>query len=231
MLFKQSITSATLACLCGLFLLPSSTVAHHGVTGQFDLEQVLTVSGVVNRVRFVNPHAYVYFKVKNEDGDEEQWRCELRSGSLLKRKGWTVDMFEPGTRITVFGSPDRRDPKTCYTETITFEDGRVIARYDTLDTSGNTVVGERDLVREDGAPNLAGNWSEPIKNAPNPWGPSPRSEGPPAGISFGRDGSPQKISAPQPVGWGQQAESGEDTSEMRRNEMWQTLSCFIESAL
>ena len=207
MLLKQSIVSATLTCLCSFVLLPSPSEAHHGVTGQFDLEQVLTVSGVVNRVRFVNPHAYVYFKVENEDGDEEQWRCELRSGSLLKRKGWTVDMFEPGTRITVFGSPDRRDPKTCYTETITFEDGRVIARYDTLDTSGNKVVGERDLVREDGAPNMAGNWSEPIKNAPNPWGPSPRSEGPPAGISFGRDGLPQKIAAPKPVGWGQQAGS------------------------
>ncbi|MBT5168509.1 MAG: hypothetical protein HN763_05400 [Opitutales bacterium] len=202
MMFKQSKTSLALACLCGIILLPSSTVAHHGVTGQFDLEQVLTVSGVVNRVRFVNPHSYVYFKVKNDAGEEEQWRCELRSGSLLKRKGWTEKMFEIGTQITVFGSPDRRDPKTCYTETITFEDGRVVARYDTLDTTGNIVVGEREFVREDGAPNLAGNWTEPIKNAPNPWGPSPRSEGPPVGNDFSRDGSPQKVAAPQPVGWG-----------------------------
>jgi hypothetical protein len=92
MMFKQSKTSLALACLCGIILLPSSTVAHHGVTGQFDLEQVLTVSGVVNRVRFVNPHSYVYFKVKNDAGEEEQWRCELRSGSLLKRKGWTEEL-------------------------------------------------------------------------------------------------------------------------------------------
>lgn len=204
-MFKQSMTTTVLAYLCGLIFLPMFSVAHHGVTGQFDLEQVLTVSGTVNRVRFVNPHAYVYFKVKNDAGKEEQWRCELRSGSLLKRKGWTVDMFKPGTTITVFGSPDRRDPKTCYTETITFEDGTVVARYDTLDTSGNIVVGERELVREDGNPNLAGNWTEPIKNAPNPWGPSPRSDGPPAGIDFGKDGSPQKIAAPQAVGWGQEA--------------------------
>ena len=197
--------SKALVCLWSLTLLPSTSVAHHGVTGQFDLEQVLTVTGVVNRVRFVNPHAYVYFKVRNEAGAEEQWRCELRSGSLLKRKGWTVDMFEPGTKITVFGSPDRRDSKTCYTETITFEDGTVIARYDTLDDSGNIVVGERELVREDGTPNLAGNWTEPIKNAPNPWGPSPRSDGAPVGIDFAQDGSPQKIAAPEAVGWTEEA--------------------------
>ena len=151
MTIKQSFTSAALAFLCSLILLPSTSEAHHGVTGQFDLEQVLTVTGVVNRVRFVNPHAYVYFKVTNDEGKEEQWRCELRSGSLLKRKGWTDDMFEIGTKIRIFGSPDRRDPQTVYTETITFEDGTVIARYDALDNSGNIVLGERDLKREQGA--------------------------------------------------------------------------------
>ena len=153
-----------LASLCSIVLLPSTTLAHHGVTGQFDLEQVLTVTGVVNRGRFVNPHAYGYIKVTNAQGEEEQWRCELRSGSLLKRKGWTTDMFTIGSTIKIFGSPDRRDPKTVYTETITFEDGTVIARYDALDDSGNTIAGGRELRREDGTPNLAGSWSEPVRN-------------------------------------------------------------------
>ena len=202
---KRTVSLLLLVALGSNAQSPLKVFAHHGVTGQFDLEQVLTVTGVVNRVRFVNPHAYVYFKAQNDNGDEEQWRCELRSGSLLKRKGWTVDMFTPGTKITVFGSPDRRDPKTCYTETITFEDGTTIARYDTLDDSGNVMVGERELTREDGTPNLAGNWTEPIKNAPNPWGPSPRSEGAPAGIDFTQDGATQRIAAPEAVGWTEEA--------------------------
>lgn len=200
MTIKQSFTSAALAFLCSLILLPSTSEAHHGVTGQFDLEQVLTVTGVVNRVRFVNPHAYVYFKVTNDEGKEEQWRCELRSGSLLKRKGWTDDMFEIGTKIRIFGSPDRRDPQTVYTETITFEDGTVIARYDALDNSGNIVLGERDLKREDGSPNLAGNWTEPVRDSPPPQGPRPRSEGPPAGVDLGREGSPQRVGLPPQTG-------------------------------
>lgn len=202
---KRIIGFLLLAAVGSIAQSPMTVFAHHGVTGQFDLEQVLTVTGVVNRVRFVNPHAYVYFKVQNDNGNEEQWRCELRSGSLLKRKGWTIEMFKTGTKITVFGSPDRRDPKTCYTETITFEDGSTIARYDTLDDSGNVMVGERELTREDGTPNLAGNWTEPIKNAPNPWGPSPRSEGAPVGIDFTQDGAPQRIAAPKAVGWTEEA--------------------------
>lgn len=198
MKLKQPSIAATLALLCSLILLPPTTEAHHGITGQFDLEQVLTVTGVVNRVRFVNPHAYVYFKVTNNEGKEEQWRCELRSGSLLKRKGWTEEMFEPGTKLRIFGSPDRRDPQTVYTETITFEDGTVIARYDALDDSGNLIIGDRDLKREDGSPNLAGNWTEPIRGGPPPQGPRPRSEGPPAGLDLGREGSPQRVGPPPP---------------------------------
>jgi hypothetical protein len=200
MTIKQTFTAAVLASLCSLVLLPSTAVAHHGVTGQFDLEQILTVTGVVNRVRFVNPHSYVYFKVTNDAGKEEQWRCELRSGSLLKRKGWSTDMFSIGSTITIFGSPDRRDPKTVYTETITFEDGSVIARYDALDDSGNIAVGERELTREDGTPNLAGNWSEAVRDSPPPQGPRPRSDGPPEGVDLARDGSPQRVAMPGPTG-------------------------------
>ncbi len=193
------ITGGLLFLICAT-LVPSTVVAHHGITGQFDLEQVLRVKGVVNRVRFVNPHAYVYFKVTNEAGEEEQWRCELRSGSLLKRKGWTTDMFAIGRTIEIFGSPDRRDPRTVYTETITFEDGTVVARYQALDESGNAVTGERDLKREDGNPNLAGNWSEPVRDGPPPRDPTPRSEGPPPGLDLTIDGSPQRVDILPPAG-------------------------------
>ncbi len=161
MTIKQTITASILVSLSSLALLTSTAFAHHGVTGQFDLDQTVTVTGIVNRVRFVNPHGYVYFKVTNAQGVEEQWRCELRSGSLLKRRGWTEEMFALGSRITVNGSPDRRDPKTCYAHTITFEDGKVVRRRDSLNASGQVVIGERELKREDGTPNLEGNWTEP----------------------------------------------------------------------
>lgn len=160
MTLKQTILAAALSFLCCIALLPTPSMAHHGITGQFDLDQSVTVTGVVNRVRFVNPHAYVYFKVKNDAGEEEQWRCELRSGSLLKRAGWTEEMFALGKKITVNGSPDRRDPKTCFAQSIKFEDGSMVRRRDTLNQAGQVIKGERELKREDGTPNLEGNWVE-----------------------------------------------------------------------
>ena len=157
---KNTLSSTAFVILACLALLNSPAAAHHGISGQFDLGQNVTVTGTVSRVRFVNPHAYVYFKVTNAAGEEEQWRCELRSASLLKRAGWSEEMFDIGSKITVSGSPDRRDPQTCFAQRITFENGRVVARRDTLDEAGQIVPGERSLKLEDGSPNLSGNSYE-----------------------------------------------------------------------
>ena len=78
MTIKNTLSTTAFVILACLALPNSPAAAHHGVTGQFDLGQNVTVTGTVNRVRFVNPHAYVYFKVTNDAGEEEQWRCEPR---------------------------------------------------------------------------------------------------------------------------------------------------------
>ncbi len=84
---NKSYLAGVLVFVCASILTSLTGFSHHGVTGQFDLDQNVTVTGTVNRVRFVNPHGYVYFKVTTESRKEEQWRCELRSGSLLKARG------------------------------------------------------------------------------------------------------------------------------------------------
>jgi hypothetical protein len=36
-----------------------TTTAHHGAQSQFDQSKSIEVSGVVTKIRFVNPHSYV----------------------------------------------------------------------------------------------------------------------------------------------------------------------------
>lgn len=175
--FGKLAASAALAVAMGIAAAPEPLWAHHGVTGQFDLEQKIEVTGTVTRVRFVNPHSYVYFDAVNEAGEVENRRCELRSGSLLKRKGWTTDMFPIGSEVTFHGSPDRRDPLTCYAETITFADGRTLTRYGAVAEDGSFEEPETDeQAAEEGLPaprgsggdmpDLSGNWSEPVADGP-----------------------------------------------------------------
>ena len=55
------------AALAVLPLAAGATLAHHGTNGQFDHSKSIEVSGIVTKLRFVNPHSYVYFDVTNSD--------------------------------------------------------------------------------------------------------------------------------------------------------------------
>ncbi|MDG2167587.1 MAG: DUF6152 family protein [Opitutales bacterium] len=139
--------------------------AHHSSSPHFDLNKEVTVSGVVTRIRLVNPHAYLYFDV-TKNGKTENWRCELSSGTQLRRRGWTPELFPKGAKITVSGAPARREDNHCYLNSLTFEDGTVIERRTDLTSTGGrrgrapnrNSSGDYLTHLENGQPNLQGAW-------------------------------------------------------------------------
>lgn len=161
--------------IIALMVAPVSAVAHHGSSGQFDTSTTVELSGKITRIRLVNPHAYVYFDSTDENGEVTNMRCELQSGSLLKRNGWTTDMFEIGSEISIIGSPDRTDPTTCYMSQITFDNGVVATRHSTFDENGAIEPEQRQTERDDGTPNIDGNWAM-VREAGAPPGAGGRSE-------------------------------------------------------
>ena len=88
----------------------------------------------------------------------ESYRCEMRSATVLRRSGWRPDMFKKGERLTFEGSPDRNDPRSCYLNTIVFEDGKRVDRYGQL-TKGPAVAATRAPRRPTGEPNISGDWA------------------------------------------------------------------------
>lgn len=153
--------------LLALILAAGPAAAHHGVSGTFDESRTIKVSGVITRMELVNPHSWVYLAVKNSSGGTDNWRCEMRAGALLKRSGWTIDMFKPGTQLYIVAAPAWNEPRACYSETVTFQDGRTIERYEQLAAADKGDV-KRQLRTADGKPNLAGDWGAAQKlNAVN----------------------------------------------------------------
>lgn len=154
--------------LITLLLVSSFAFAHHGSNGQFDHEKTINVSGVVTKFRMVNPHSWLYFDVTDKDGNTKEWRCELRAGSLMKRTGWSADMFKPGTKVTIEGSAARREPEGCYTRNITFADGKTIARNEVLTTEAAVDTSTPVVQLAAGTPNINGNWVAPprVRQAP-----------------------------------------------------------------
>ena len=146
-------------CLASLVALSSTVDAHHGTNGQFDASKILTLSGVVTDIAYVNPHAYVYLDVADANGDIVNWNCELRSASVLNRSGWKKEMFSNGTRLDIVGVAARRDPAGCYVETISFNGGPAIERYAQIEEGQLDVDTSRPELTPWGVPYIGGDWA------------------------------------------------------------------------
>ena len=134
-------------------------VAHHGTQGQFDASKIIEISGQITDVAYVNPHAYVYVDVKDDKGNTTNWNCELRSASVLNRSGWKKEMFATGTEVDIVGVAARRDPAGCYIETIAFNGGTPIARYDQIKENQLQPEDSRPELTPWGVPYLGGDWA------------------------------------------------------------------------
>jgi hypothetical protein len=119
----------------------------------------MEVAGVVTDIRFVNPHGYVYFDVSGPDGETIPWRCELQAGSLLRRAGWTEDLFPIGGSITITGDQGVREEHACALRSALLADGSTLGRYDQrreLDAPTSAVARLAE-----GQLDLAGSWAAP----------------------------------------------------------------------
>lgn len=142
-------------------LMGGAAYAHHGSNGQFDSSVRVNVTGEVTKVSMANPHAYVYFDVAGKDGETIPWRCEMRAGSMLRRTGWTAEMFAPGTKISIEGAQARREEHGCMLTTITFADGVTYQRNQVIEAvvAAKAQVAKVELSGE--VPNINGNWVAP----------------------------------------------------------------------
>jgi hypothetical protein len=154
---KQQLSTVGAGLLVASLGFAPAAGAHHGF-GNFAMNEDITLSGVVTKIDFVNPHSWVHFDVTNADGTKTPHRCELRSATTLRRSGWTPEMFAPGTRITIEGSPDRAEKGACYTSTLTFGDGTVLDRYGQRIEA--QVKEQRAARLPNGQPNLSGDWAQ-----------------------------------------------------------------------
>lgn len=94
---------ASLAAGLSLFVFTLSASAHHSFAAEYDNNKQVTVKGVVQKVAWVNPHAYVFIDVTDEGGKVTTWAFESLSPNALARQGWSRNSLKVGEMVTVNG--------------------------------------------------------------------------------------------------------------------------------
>jgi hypothetical protein len=75
----------TLTAILGIICLTAPVFAHHGFDTEYDQSKKLSLSGVVTKVSWLNPHMRIYIDVTNKDGSVTNWNLELTSPNNVRR--------------------------------------------------------------------------------------------------------------------------------------------------
>jgi hypothetical protein len=108
-----------------LLLMAPAASAHHSVS-MYDMEHPSTYKGVVSRIEWTNPHAYVYLDVKDDKGQVQEWAMEINSPNFLRHNGWTSTTVKPGDIITCTGGAAKSGAKTMRCTSVVLADGLVL---------------------------------------------------------------------------------------------------------
>ncbi len=102
----MSIKALLPVCALAMLLIGSQpALAHHAFTAQYDAEARIELTGVIVKVEWLNPHAYFYIDVEDEEtGEVTTWACELGSPVSMLRQGWTREDLVLGEILIVEGA-------------------------------------------------------------------------------------------------------------------------------
>ena len=79
--------------------------AHHSFAAEFDAEKPITLTGIVTKVEWTNPHVWFYINVKDPNtGTVTNWGAEMGPPHGLQRRGWRQNTLKIGDSVTVAGS-------------------------------------------------------------------------------------------------------------------------------
>lgn len=121
--YKVSVVVAGIVCI-GLLLAAAPVVAHHAFAAEYDASKPVKLQGAVDKMEWINPHAWIHINVRTKDGKVEKWMVEAGAPNALLRRGWNKNSLLPGTEILVEGYQAKDGANRANGRDITFTDGK-----------------------------------------------------------------------------------------------------------
>src|ERR1700733_9051587 len=119
-------TFTGLAIAWGLLAPAVPVFAHHSFAAEFDGNKQVKLTGVVTKVDWVNPHAYIYVDVKGDDGAMVNWAIETGAPNALYRQGWRKDDLKTGDTVSLEAFLAKDGSHTAAARNVKLPDGRSV---------------------------------------------------------------------------------------------------------
>jgi hypothetical protein len=84
-----------------------SAHAHHSFPASYNVDEEITIRGVLISFSYRNPHSTVQFNATDEEGNTERWLIEWGAANSLANSGVTKTTLRPGDEMILTGSPPR----------------------------------------------------------------------------------------------------------------------------
>lgn len=115
--------------LAGWLLASGTSLAHHSLSGVYDIRKSGEVTGVIKKVEFINPHGVMTIDVPNDDGTDTEWQMTTGSANTLASLGFGGDgpnTVLAGDVVTIKYFPARNGKPLGFIQSITLADKRTI---------------------------------------------------------------------------------------------------------
>jgi uncharacterized protein DUF6152 len=81
--------------------------AHHSFAAFYNEDQSVSVQGTIIELAYKNPHAWVHFDARDNDGKVQRIGAEWANPGRLAQQGILQDTLKPGDHVIITGSPSR----------------------------------------------------------------------------------------------------------------------------
>ena len=110
-------------------LASGASLAHHSLSGVYDIRAGGELTGVIRSVEFINPHGVMTLEVSNGDGTTIEWKMTTGSANTLQGLGFGGDgpnTVVAGDVVTITYFPARNGKPLGFIRSITLPDQRTI---------------------------------------------------------------------------------------------------------
>ena len=95
MRIRQALPAVLLAAGAG------AVSAHHSLTATYDIEKLVSLSGVIRRIELMNPHARVDLETPGLDGRAITWTIEMAPPNALVRRNVSLQTLTVGQQVVI----------------------------------------------------------------------------------------------------------------------------------